>query len=33
MVDLEQYPKDAAEAQKMIIGSPDVAEYTKGLAR
>jgi hypothetical protein len=33
MVDLEQYPKDATEAQKATVGSPDVAEYTKGLAK
>ena len=33
MVDLEQYPKDAGEAQKAIIGSPEIAEYTKGLAK
>jgi hypothetical protein len=33
MVDLEQYPKDAAEVQKAIVGSPDVAEFTKGLAK
>jgi hypothetical protein len=33
MVDLERYPKDAAEAQQAIIGSPDVAEFTKDLAK
>jgi hypothetical protein len=33
MVDLEQYPNEAAEAQKAIIGSPDVAEFTKDLAK
>jgi hypothetical protein len=33
MIDLEQYPKDAAEVQKATVGSADVAEFTKGLAR
>ena len=33
MVDLETYAKDAAEAQTVIVGSPDVAEFTKDLAR
>jgi hypothetical protein len=33
MIDMEQYPKDAAEVQKATVGSPDVAEYTKGLAK
>ncbi|MGE3831674.1 MAG: hypothetical protein AB7F76_11835 [Parvibaculaceae bacterium] len=33
MVDLDRYPKDAAEAQTATVGSPDVAEFTKGLAK
>lgn len=32
-VDLEQYPKDAAAAQKAMLDDKDVAAFTKGLQR
>lgn len=33
MVDLVDYPKAAAEAQKLMVLDKDVADFTKGLAR
>lgn len=33
MIDMDQYPKDAAAARKAMLDDKDVADFTKGLAR